>query len=865
MELQIKTRYGYEPLSGDVKVYFSLAFKKLNKRYFDEISDEFLNVQSFNIYYYDNPDEVDFNSDEVYRQLSSSQLFVIPVSNEILKSNDGIVEREIKIAYQNGIAILPIAVEKPEGKFIDIFTEKFGQLQYLLRSDEDSTTIPYLEKMHKFLNESLLDSDTISKIQNAYKKKIFISYRKVDRNYTLNLLDKLSSVQKMTDTTIWYDEFLSLGLSYEEDIYQSIRECDVFILIVTPRILQKNNYGEDNFVVTHEYPLAQKYNKKIIPVLFEDVDESELNRLFNNLPKPISAYDTEKIEEVICEITDKKNSSDITADTYFYLSLGYLWGIDVKKDIDKALKLMNMAIDMNPEYADILKGVIYKYTHSYGVTRNYKIVDNIQQLIIKTAYEKYKSDRSIDSILEYITECVRMSQYQMNFGDVNSFKNSAENIIGDIFKVGNLILEIDGNHDKFTEKLLEISMYLYEQIELSREVMLQLKLLNVLDKFIELNNKVPVTIDVLRIESVVYYRISRMIEKNNLEYIEKAHKFAKIVFSKTQSFKDLHNLAETKFFMGAVNKMNKNYDKACVMMLDAINIRKSLEISSGEFEKNVEDNFENYNRIAYYCFEIGNLYFENMNFDYALDILNDGLEALEKIPKKYHNEVTDMHFGKIYELCGRSLKSTFDYSGAVEFYDKAYKYYERYRDVTNSYRSYELLAAIISRRALAIGLSGKADIMGIHDLLATSLNYFGEIPRYKLLYDSSFIFAEQLINYIESYKSIIDVSIVKERAEELLEYMVNNTTGIQNVVSSAFYHYFKAICCNISPEEICNHAKQASDLFLNASDDGVLEYQFNYLRRYYYLCILRISQCTGDENIKMSALKNLKIIDEKLG
>ncbi len=109
-----------------------------------------------------------------------------------------------------------------------------------------------------------------------YRPKLFISYRREDGSYLARLLyDRLVA----KGFIVFYDiESLGSG-RFDTRILERIEECDNFILILSPRALDRC-VNEDDWVrreITH----ALKHNKKIIPALMKGFSFPD------NLPKDL--------------------------------------------------------------------------------------------------------------------------------------------------------------------------------------------------------------------------------------------------------------------------------------------------------------------------------------------------------------------------------------------------------------------------------------------------------------------------------------------------------------------------------------------------------------------------------------------------
>ncbi len=277
--------------------------------------------------------------------LGSMRLFIIIVSEKILNNPCRAMQKDFVFAKKTNIPILPIIVEfglsseysKPNN---------FGDMQYLRISDTDSTAIGYADKLKKYLDEILIDDDVERRIKNSFDSYIFLSYRKKDRQYANDLMKMLHNNYKYQDIAIWYDEFLTLGESYTENIKESISKCNLFVLLVTRHALEDVD-GKPNYVERIEYPLAKELNSSILAIMMENVDCIELLHHYPELPQWIDiSCDSDAYHQIEIELEKiEKPDDEENLEHKYLIGLAYLNGIDVEKDYIRALKLIREAAE----------------------------------------------------------------------------------------------------------------------------------------------------------------------------------------------------------------------------------------------------------------------------------------------------------------------------------------------------------------------------------------------------------------------------------------------------------------------------------------------------------------------------------------
>ncbi|MBP5280807.1 MAG: toll/interleukin-1 receptor domain-containing protein, partial [Erysipelotrichaceae bacterium] len=327
------------------KVYFC-STENDRKKYFDEISSDLFELQRNISIWYTDEDITQLNDQELQdhlADLSSMTLFVVPVSEEFLKTDNGARLKEFTYALNNNIPILPLLEE--QGLEM-LFNDVCGNLQILNKYDPDPTALPYKEKLRLFLDIVLLKDEMIEKIRQAFAAYIFLSYRKKDRRYAQEVMRLIHKDPFTRDIAIWYDEFLTPGEDFNESIRDAFEKSDLFSMVVTPNLLEKPNY-----VMTTEYPMALKANKKILPILAAKTDRSALKEEYPGIPEPIEA-DKDKndlIGELIKEALSVSPKDD--PQHKFFIGLAYLNGIDMETDHEKAISLITDAAEGGIEEA----------------------------------------------------------------------------------------------------------------------------------------------------------------------------------------------------------------------------------------------------------------------------------------------------------------------------------------------------------------------------------------------------------------------------------------------------------------------------------------------------------------------------------
>lgn len=395
--LSFITRAGSSPY-GKPKVYFT-CHKKDFDRFFKSICDDILNFSNCAIYYNDpNAEQLPENDWEL--ELGQMQLFVIPITSRLLCSANRTLDVEIPFAMEHHIPVLPLM---QEGGLENLFNEKCGNLQFLEKGAKDPTAIPYEEKLRAYLGGILVNDELAAKIRAAFDGYIFMSYRKKDRKFAQELMRLIHKNDFCRDIAIWYDEFLTPGEDFNSAIEAALEKCGLFVLTVTPNLVNEGNY-----IIDHEYPAAREMEKPILPVEMVETDADRLAEEFQNIPPCVNAHREDALSEALLQgirtIALRENDADPQHN--FFVGLAYLSGIDVEVDQERAVKLITSAADAG--LLEAISKLVEMYQTGQGVERSYQTAVQWQEKKIAALEEQYRQDPSrkkSESVLTAILDC----------------------------------------------------------------------------------------------------------------------------------------------------------------------------------------------------------------------------------------------------------------------------------------------------------------------------------------------------------------------------------------------------------------------------------------------------------------------------
>ena len=337
--LKCKTRGGSP--QGKPRVYFCCHPADLDQ-YFEAVSNEILAQQNCAIWY---AEEGILRDESFFEDLKQMQLFVMPVTTNLLCTENEALKLEFRFAMENRIPVLPLMQERG---LETLFNEKCGDLQLLDKSNADVSAISYDKKLKKYLESVLIGDALAEKIRGAFDAYVFLSYRKKDRRYAQELMRLIHKNEFCRDIAIWYDEFLTPGENFNDSIKDAIRKSGLFVLAVTPNLVNETNY-----VMTTEYPMAKEEGKPILPAELVPTSRDQLSEKYEGLPSPADAHNEAEFSEALLESIKKMaiKENDSSPEHTFFIGLAYLGGVDVEVDGEKAVSLITSAAEAGLEEA----------------------------------------------------------------------------------------------------------------------------------------------------------------------------------------------------------------------------------------------------------------------------------------------------------------------------------------------------------------------------------------------------------------------------------------------------------------------------------------------------------------------------------
>lgn len=422
--LMFKTKGMVNP-KGKPRVYFTCHPDDFEKC-FNKICEDIFKTHDCAIYYTDDMVSV-FDENNLETDLGNMNLFVIPITFKLLTNPNRTMNFDFLYARRKRIPVLPILFE-PGIDDLYARPDKFGELQYLNPYSTDLTEISYEKKLKKHLESVLISDEMAKRVRAAFDAYIFLSYRKRDRLYANELMHIIHAKPEFIDIAIWYDEFLTPGESFNENIAKMLNDSKLFMLLVTPNLLEELD-GKPNYIMRYEYPMAKNSGMEILPVEMEYTDKNELNSKFKDIPECVNPYDEEVFKErLLKSITNIELAANNDEPEHnFLIGLAYLDGVDVEVNYNRALELIRLAAKHNLAVACKKLADIY----SDKKRMDYDIFEAIfwQKKycgLLKQKYLVYEDDQEC---LDYLKEELALARYQLDGKVLKDSRNTCWRVI----------------------------------------------------------------------------------------------------------------------------------------------------------------------------------------------------------------------------------------------------------------------------------------------------------------------------------------------------------------------------------------------------------------------------------------------------
>ena len=365
MKLSYRTCFNTTPF-GKAKVYFT-AHPEDYAACFERIADELLRCKDCAVFYDEEPTAA-CEPAEIAEMLSEMNLFVMPVTENFLRSGSRARSVEYRIAREKHIPVLLLIEDARIAAKSDRLN---GNHQVLSRYLNDDSGRPYLKILSDYLDAVLFHEELAEKVRASFESHIFLGCRKKDRKAALQLMHLIHSNPMCRETGIRFDEY-----SEYNDAADALRKSDLFVLAVTPGLLEP-----DNYIMRVLYPMAKAAGIPIIPAELQATDRYMLETDYRDLPECISRRDIpDRVGRELSRVAAANPYDSHSPQHDFYIGLAYLNGIDVETDHETALRLIKGSAESGLPEAMTKLADMYRY--GIGVEKDMQAAVEWQEKVL---------------------------------------------------------------------------------------------------------------------------------------------------------------------------------------------------------------------------------------------------------------------------------------------------------------------------------------------------------------------------------------------------------------------------------------------------------------------------------------------------
>ena len=261
-------------------------------------------------------------------------LLVIPITENIVTQKNWALDTVFPLAQKRHIPILALLQETVDYK---VLNERCKHIEILDPGESDVNGPGFERRISLFLDSLFLNPEQMERIVQAFRRKVFISYRKSNRKHALAFMRKLHAEESCRDIATWFDDFLVPGENFDGHIRQQIDQCDLFTLIITQALLEP-----DNYVQLVEYPLAKQGDKPIFPISYEAVEDRPLRSLYPALGSVTTWDDPDILKKLSAALKDD-GAEEWSPEKTYYIGLAYLTGYQVENNKEQGVAYIKTA------------------------------------------------------------------------------------------------------------------------------------------------------------------------------------------------------------------------------------------------------------------------------------------------------------------------------------------------------------------------------------------------------------------------------------------------------------------------------------------------------------------------------------------
>lgn len=466
-----KTRGNTAP-AGKTKIYI-IARPEDREQYLDAVVRILLHTVNAAVYYDDGVGEAS-HLDEQHKEY---QLAVAIVTKEFLLTGNSAREQELTFAMNRNIPVFPFTFEPG----VDILFDKIvGHYQCIYAGQQTGTEKNFYQKLQDAISTITEPEELHREIyEKAFDLFLFISYRKIDRKYVNEYVNRMHQIPILQGIGYWYDEELVMGTDYNEEIDNALRSSDAVLLIVTPNVL-----AEGNYVKTIEYQRAVSYGKPIVAVELAPTDRRAFIEAFPEVDYYISLAEEAGSEAVLLNLIKLKQgnpeSGSRSRHRDYLLGQAYTYGIGVEVNHALGRKMLTQLAESG--YVPAMEAVIDLYENQIGVSAEPETLDAWRKELVQARQYLFTQSRNKETLLAYLDSLYKYGndffmrnqlkeaeQVYLQFLKISEeYQIACEDMIKVCFDLGNIYYVI-GHYERAKEYLTMQLQLTTQYLELKGE------------------------------------------------------------------------------------------------------------------------------------------------------------------------------------------------------------------------------------------------------------------------------------------------------------------------------------------------------------------------------------------------------------
>ncbi|MDR0350844.1 MAG: tetratricopeptide repeat protein, partial [Coriobacteriales bacterium] len=308
---------------------------------------------------------------------------VAQASLVVVLASPAFFERGYPIGYAEakacGSAILPIAAS---GSLLPELSEREDSV-HALAMDDPEYRVRLKAQLDAFLGSSELQAE-VKKL--AFDGSIFLSYRKKDIALAREFMRRLHDIEDLRRVAIWYDDYLMAGRDFNAQITDAIMSTGAFVLLVTPHLLEQGNY-----VMTTEFPYAIAHGRPVLAIENQETDKERFDQLYPEATDFARIDDARGVSSLFRKGLSLKPTQASPAQRDYLLGMAYFSGIDVEKDVTRALTLLASAAEQGSGRAADQLALIHQKGINVPIDNEAALKYTLMLAVMLTEQEGYES------------------------------------------------------------------------------------------------------------------------------------------------------------------------------------------------------------------------------------------------------------------------------------------------------------------------------------------------------------------------------------------------------------------------------------------------------------------------------------------